>query len=191
VVTDTPILQERETLRSALDKGGAVQPGSLFLSWHVLYTKSRQEKALANDLTEMGVSHYLPLTNDLRYHGPRRTRVSVPLFPGYMFLQGTIEQLFSSLRTRRVVRVIEVSDQAQLDWELCNIRLALENHATLSRHRLVKGCPVEVRSGPLKGLQGVVESLSKMNRIILSVRMLGRAVGIEIDGQLLDVVSPE
>jgi transcription antitermination factor NusG len=108
-----------------------------------------------------------------------------------MFIQATVEQLFASLRTRRVVRVIAVADQMQLDWELGNIRLALEHNAVLRHHRgLVKGCPVEVRSGPLKGLNGVVESLSKMNRIILCVRILGRAVSVEIDGGLLEVISP-
>ena len=85
----------------------------LELFWHVLYTKSRQEKALAEDLSEMGVEHYLPLIKDFRYHGSRRVCVSTPLFAGYMFIQSSVEQLFESLRTRRVVRVILVADQDQ------------------------------------------------------------------------------
>jgi transcription antitermination factor NusG len=47
---------------------------------------------------------------------------------------------------------------------------------------------VEVRAGPFRGLQGVIDSRSKLNRLILQIDMLGRAVSLEIDAALLEPV---
>lgn len=158
--------------------------------WHVLHVKSRQEKALSEDLCAMGVAHFLPLLCQTRYWANRKSRVEEPLFPGYLFLFGTIEQAYRADRTRRVARVIEVHDQRQIEWELQNIRLALRQDATLTTYPfLKKGVRVEVRSGPMRGLQGVIEDRTKDNRLILQVKMLGRAVSLEIDGSLLDVLD--
>jgi transcription antitermination factor NusG len=165
------------------------EPGVI---WHVLHVKSRQEKALAADLVEMGIQHYLPLVNEIRYYGKRKFAVSLPLFPGYLFLHGTQTQAYQSERTHRVARIIPASDQAQLDTELASIRLALENNGHLAPHsRIARGTHVEVRSGPFRGLRGMVENPDKMNRIILCIETLGRAVSMEIDGRLLDVISPK
>jgi transcription antitermination factor NusG len=48
---------------------------------------------------------------------------------------------------------------------------------------------VEVRSGPFQGLQGVVEGRCANGRLVLQVETLGRAVSLEIDGALLDVLE--
>jgi len=48
------------------------------------------------------------------------------------------------------------------------------------------GVRVEVRSGPLRGLQGLIEDRTRRNRLVLQVNMLGKAASLEIDGALLD-----
>src|SRR4051794_8853151 len=76
--------------------------------WIVLHTKSRQEKALAQDLTARGVNCYLPLVNSVRFHGRRRSVIEEPLFPGYLFLRGRIDDAFVADRTRRVANILKV-----------------------------------------------------------------------------------
>jgi transcription antitermination factor NusG len=155
----------------------------------VLYVKSRQEKALADELAAMRISHYLPLVNHPRFYGRRKKQVELPLFPGYLFLWSSIDEVYRADRTRRVARVIEVNDQRQIEWELHNLNVALVSGARLRPHEfLARGTRVEVRAGPFRGLQGVVEDASRPNRIVLQVEMLARAVGLEIDGALVEVV---
>lgn len=138
----------------------------------------------------MGISHFLPLVDCVRYYGQRKARVEVPLFPGYLFLRGTLEQAYEADRTHRVAQIIPVADQTQINWELRNICVALSNHATLDPYPyLRKGLRVEVRSGPFRGLQGVIEDRTKRNRLILQVEILGRAAGLEVDGDLLDLLD--
>jgi transcription antitermination factor NusG len=158
--------------------------------WFVLHTKSRQEKALARDLGAMGLACYLPLVRRARRHGGRKTVVEEPLFPGYVFLKGTTDEAYDADRTKRVANIIRVPDQRQFEWEVNNIRLALECDAALDPYpHLSRGRKVEVRAGPFRGLQGVVEGRGREARLVLQVDVLGRAVSMEIDGGLLEPVD--
>lgn len=157
--------------------------------WFVLHTRSRQEKALAAALAQMRVEHYLPLVERTTYTGRRKRRSRVPLFPGYVFVHGTIEQAYDADRTKRVARVIDPANQAQLHDELANIRLALECGAALTpTDRLSPGVRVEVIAGPFKGVVGTVEQSAGRERLILGVASLGRGASLEIDASLLQPV---
>lgn len=158
--------------------------------WFVLQTKSRQEKALAGELSAMRLAHYLPLMKHNRLHGGRKAVVEEALFPGYLFLLGSIDEAYQADRTNRVANIIRVPDQNHLEWELNNIKLALERSAMLNPYpHLVMGRRVEVRSGPFRGLQGVIEDRRKEARLILKVDVLGRAVSLEIDGGMLEPID--
>jgi len=155
--------------------------------WHVLQTKSRQEKALAETLLARGVRCFLPLVDVQRMHGNRRTRVEFPLFPGYLFLQGSLEDVYTADRTKRVAKVIPVFDQAKLAEELRSVELALESASTPFDPFpfLKRGIRVEVSSGPLRGVRGIIEDRHKRDRLILQVDILGQATSLEVDGALL------
>lgn len=158
--------------------------------WFVLHTRSRQEKVLAADLAAMRVGHFLPMMKQIRTYGRRKVTVDMPMFPGYVFLRGDLEQAYEADRTRRVANIIPVSNQWQMDWELRNIAEALSREVTLDPYPyLAKGRRVEVRSGPMRGLQGIVEERVRMDRLILQVEMLGRAMSLEIDNAILDPID--
>ena len=154
--------------------------------WFVLHTRARQEKAVAHYLAQRRIEHFLPLSEQVRYYGRRKLRVELPVFPGYVFLRGSAEQAYEADRTRRLAQIIRVRDQQRIAWELSNIRLALEREAVLEPYPYLKqGIRVEVRSGPMKGLQGVIEA-RHADRLVLQVDMLGQAVSVEVDGSLLE-----
>lgn len=157
--------------------------------WFVLYTKSRQEKALAEDLAKARIGHFLPLIRCQRVHRGRKVEVLEPLFPGYIFLEGSIAEAYAADRTRRVSRIIRVPHQEQITWELQNIRLALERQAPLSPWSYLQaGMRVEVTQGPLLGLQGFVERNGDTGRLVIQVETLGQAVSVEIDGAFLSPI---
>ena len=159
-------------------------------SWYVLHTKSRQEKAVADQLTARQVQHFLPLREHVRLYGKRKAVVAMPLFPSHVFLHGTAEQAYEVDRTKRLVRIIHVDDQRQLEWELQNLRTALESKVTLDPYPyLRKGILAEVKSGPLAGLQGIIEDRPRPDRLLLQIDMLGRALSLEIDGALLEPLA--
>lgn len=158
--------------------------------WHVLHVRSRQEKALCGDLSIRGINHYLPLVRQARFYGHRKAQVQLPLFSGYVFLLGTIEQAYSADRTGRVARIIPVFNQEQMDWELTNLQVALHRQPAVAPYPfLTTGTKVEVRSGPFRGVQGLIEGQAKESRLVLQVTTLGKAVSLEIDASLVDPVG--
>lgn len=158
--------------------------------WFVLRTKPRQEKCLADSLTAMGVGHYLPLVRQVRYYGRRRVLTETPLFPGYLFLRGSLDQAYEADRTARVVQIIRVADQKRICWELKNLYLASSANAQFQPFAFLKeGTRVEVRAGPFRGLQGIITGSAGCNRLVLQIATLGQAVSLEIDGSLLDPID--
>src|SRR6185437_13630479 len=83
-------------------------------SWFLLRTRSRHEKAVANDLSARGIMHFLPLMNCTRYYGQRKTQVELPLFPGYVFLRGIADDAYAADRAGRLAQIIEIADQSRV-----------------------------------------------------------------------------
>jgi transcription antitermination factor NusG len=161
-----------------------------YARWHVLHTKSRQEKALARDLLAFHIEHYLPLVRRTSFFGQRKVYVRAPLFPGYVFVRSTLDDAYRADRTKRVAKIIRVSNQAQLEWELANIRKALDLDAPLVPcDYLVEGMRVVVRAGPFAGIEGFVLRHGRPARIVLQIDAFGKAVSLEIDADLLDRIE--
>lgn len=155
--------------------------------WFVIHTKSRQEKALQQDLAARDVHCYLPLVRQVRFYGSRKFTVEEPLFPGYVFLRGQKDDAYAADRTKRVANILTVNDQVRIDWELRNLALALGQGLRLDPYPYLKvGYRAEVRSGPFRGLQGLIERRTGADRLVLTVDMLGRALSLEMHGALLE-----
>ncbi len=91
------------------------------LPWYVLYTKPRNEKKVAQRLSEAGYTVYCPLQKIRRQWSDRTKVVEEPLFKSYLFIQiedhrrdevftfpGTVRYLFW-LRRPAQVRQVEIN----------------------------------------------------------------------------------
>ncbi len=158
--------------------------------WHVLHTRSRQEKALAKTLEAAGVQCYLPLVDQVRFHGHRKKTVALPLFSTYVFMHGTVEATYTAISTGRVANVIDVPDQSGFARDLQQIRMALSGGATLEPTDCLRiGRRVRVTAGPFKDIEGLIEDRPRLDRLILQIDTLGRAASLEIDASLLQPVD--
>lgn len=150
--------------------------------WWVAKVKPRQEKQLAFDFIKNGIEYYLPLYEKVTLRpGTNKKRISVvPLFPGYIcFAQNTPRDIFI---TGRVVNIVEVKNQARFIKELSAILMAIEygyQIQPVDKPVTVKA-RVEVISGALKGVQGIISSIKNEASLILEVSGLG-AASIQMD----------
>ncbi len=159
-------------------------------SWWVLYTKSRQEKAVARHLWSRQVAFYLPLVKRTLVYGSRRVVSHMPLFAGYVFMHGTWEARLVSLASNRLSRILEVKDGAQLREDLARIRCLIASNAPLTpESRLVPGKRVRVRRGPLEGLEGTMLRRHGRTRIVVAVNFIQQGASVEIDDYLLELVE--
>lgn len=155
--------------------------------WWALYTKPRQEKAIARCLVQWDLAFYLPLVpKDHRIRG-KIVRSRIPLFGGYVFLFGNDADRVKSLTTNRIATVLPVDDQSQLTHDLHQIARLIASDAPLTiESRIQAGDPVRIKSGPMEGMEGVVVSRRARTRLLVSVQMLQQGVSIEIDDFLLE-----
>jgi len=155
-------------------------------AWWLAHTKPRQEKALARDLVEAGLSFYLPCV-------PHRTRVRsrvltayTPLFPGYAFVRVADVERGQVFAGNRVARLVPVADQARLWADLRQVRRLLDlGRPVTAEARLPAGSHVVVRSGPLTGLSGTVVRAATGHRFVVLVDLLHRGVSVTVDAETL------
>jgi transcription antitermination factor NusG len=150
--------------------------------WWAVYTKSRQEKALARHLIGHQVPFYLPLIPKSNIIRGRRVTAHVPLFSGYVFLYGSEEERITTLTTNRVSRILQVGDQKQLWRDLANVHALIDRNAPLAiEQRLEPGDPVRIKTGSLRGLEGLVVKRHGKTRLLVAVTYLQQGVSVEID----------
>ena len=160
--------------------------------WWVAHTKSRNEKALAQDLIRKDISYFLPMSWRVRRHRQRTIRSLLPLFSGYLFCCAEENERIELWRTNRVANIIEVKDQRKLLDELLQIEQALRTGAPLLPHKYVKaGQRCRVIAGPLTDLQGIVVKTRKAIRLVLRIDMLGQAASVEIDTDMIEVIEED
>ncbi|MFZ0033610.1 MAG: transcription termination/antitermination NusG family protein [Sedimentisphaerales bacterium] len=158
--------------------------------WWVVHTKSRNEKALANDLIQKDISYFLPMNWKVRRQRGRTIRSLLPLFSGYLFFCGKESQRIEVLRTNRVANLLAVKDQQKLLDELSQIEQALQTGAALTPHKYIKtGQYCKVIGGPLADLQGIVVKIRGTARLLLQIDMLGQATSVEIDTDMIEIID--
>lgn len=161
----------------------AEAPEATESQWFALYTLSRREKELMRRLRALGVPHYGPLIKKKSRSPSGRVRESfVPLFAGYVFLNGTSQHRLQALTTNCVSRCLEVKDGARLAHDLRQIRQLISSDAPLTAEsRLEAGQRVRVRSGSMMGLEGQVVRRRGRDWLVVAVEFLQQGASVLLE----------
>jgi transcription antitermination factor NusG len=158
--------------------------------WWALVTKSRQEKAVARHLLAREVPFYLPLIPKDNVVRGRRLRAHIPLFSNYLFLYGTPEERVTALQSNRLSQTLPVVDQSGLLHDLSNIRRLIVSGVPLTPEgRLQPGRRVRVKSGVMRGLEGLVTERRSRSRLLVAVDFIESGVSVEIDDCMLEPID--
>jgi transcription antitermination factor NusG len=150
--------------------------------WRALHTKPRQEKSLARQLHQSQMAYYLPMIARPCLVRGRRVTSYVPLFPGYCFVLGNDQERIKALATGRVVRSLEVPDQGQLWDDLRQVNTLIRSGAPITPEgHMVPGTPVEIHTGALAGLHGVIIRRANQHRLVIQVDFLQRGASVELE----------
>ncbi|MGE5645831.1 MAG: transcription termination/antitermination protein NusG [Acidobacteriota bacterium] len=160
------------------------------LDWYALVTKPNHEKAVFEYLKAASREALLPLYRARRRWSDRYKEIELPLFPGYVFARFSFRQRVPILRVPGVRTIVSTGPdpapipQAEIDALEAMVRSGLP---VKPWPFLKVGQRVEVVSGPLKGVQGILLEFKKAWHIVMSVELLQRSVAVEIDR---DSLSP-
>jgi transcriptional antiterminator RfaH len=179
-----PILpKQRDIFPADLFAADILVPTAVDARWVAFYTLSRREKDLMRKLEATAIPFYAPLIRRRLHSAGGRTRFSqVPLFPGYVFSLVDDDQRRAALATNTIARWLPIGDESSLVADLRSIRRLIETEQPLTPEaRLEAGHPVRVRSGPLRGLEGVVVKRRGEQRLLVAVRFLNQGASIELE----------
>ncbi|MBN1912432.1 MAG: antitermination protein NusG [Pirellulales bacterium] len=164
---------------------GAVDPSDR--RWWAIYTKSRQEKALARELACLKIPFYLPMVPRDHLIRGRRVRSQIPLFPGYVFLFGTDQERSRAMMTNRIAHVLLAENDSDLWRDLRQIHQLIGTDAPLTvERRLSPGQRVRVKSGAMEGIEGTVTARRGDCRLLVAVSLLQQGVSVAIDDYMLE-----
>jgi transcription antitermination factor NusG len=160
--------------------------------WYACYTRARHEKRVHAMLEERGIETYLPLIDRVSQWKDRRREVAFPLFPSYVFGR------FDALDMHRVLSLPGVATLVRSNGrpapipaeELDNVRRFVEalKAGGLEPERrpfFAEGQWVEVLTGPLQGVKGVVVESRGRRRVLVGLRAIGEGLEVDISTSLL------
>jgi transcription antitermination factor NusG len=151
------------------------------IPWFALYVKSRHEKRVAVSLDRKGVETFLPTYQ--KRHRKNQT-LELPVFPGYVFCQADNHKIFLIATTPGVFSIVSHgSVPARVpESEIEPIRRMVEAGLMLTPWPYMsRGQVVYVNSGPLRGVEAIVEDGTDKTWLIASVHLLQRSVAAKID----------
>lgn len=154
------------------------------VAWWALYTRHQHEKSVAEMLSAKGFEVYLPLYESVRQWKDRKKKLSLPLFPCYVFIRGGLDRRLQAVTTPGVHMVVSNGEHVGLiaEEEIQTIRTVVGGPCVVEPHPFIKcGERVRVTHGCLEGVEGVLVRKKNSYRLVLSLDMLAQSVAVEID----------
>jgi transcription antitermination factor NusG len=156
-------------------------------------TRSRHEKVAARELEAQGIPVFLPLTTSIRQWSDRRTKVEMPLFPGYAFVR--VDYLSGErvrvLQATGVVSFVgpKPSDSSIPDEQIESIRTILIRKVPIEDHPfLTVGQRIRVKNGSLSGVEGILLAVKGSQTLVISVEPIQRSVCIRLEDYEIETV---
>jgi transcription antitermination factor NusG len=159
------------------------------IEWFVAHTRPRCEKKLAEYCGRESIQVTLPCYNSAHKYRGKTVVFRKPLFPGYVFLRMVKNQRNLVLQSDHVANLIEVVDQQLFEQQLEDILLALEAEVEIRLAPSIgKGTRVQIKQGPLRGVEGWVEDRYGMNTVLLRLDFIGQAAAVKVDATDLEMI---
>lgn len=164
--------------------------------WFALYTMPRTEKRVKERLDARGWHTFLPLIPSVRTWSDRKKKVSIPLIPGFIFVECTEEEVFDALLVEGVLNVIRYMKRPAKvrSYEINNIRILLQEPSYMNlldesdKILIGEGDWVEVVRGPFVGVQGrCVRSQGKC-RLVVEIKALGSMIEVNVPLSFVELI---
>jgi transcription antitermination factor NusG len=156
--------------------------------WHVAHTRPRAEKKLAAFCSDRALESQLPLYRSIKRYRGKRVVFLKPLFPGYLFVRIARHQRLLLQQNDLVANLLDVPDQAEFQQQLEDILRTVESDLEITvAPEILPGVRVHIRSGPLRGMDGWVESREKIADVHIRLDFIGQAAVAKVQAEDLEL----
>lgn len=156
-----------------------------FPTWYLIYTKTKQENKVANQLSEDGTVYLLPKEKVVRQWHDRKKIIDRPLFPSYIFVfVKDIATFYYVKDLKGVCMFVKFGKEFATVPEnvINNIRLITNNGNNVGVYTgtLSFGQKITISNGPLCGLMGEIHKVDNKSVVCVRVNLLNRAIFADI-----------
>jgi len=153
--------------------------------WCIIYTKSRGEKKLVEELNRCDVNSYLPLMKQEKKWSDRIKTIEVPVFPSYVFVEVNNKNYYSALECNNAVKYVF---QGSIPAFICSKEIehlkTIEKESngrwTCTDRTFSKGELVCLTSGPLKGMSGKIVKINNKKRFTLRIEAMNKSILMDL-----------
>ena len=156
--------------------------------WIAIYTKSRHEQIVINELSKKDIESFCPMFKEKRQWSDRKKWVHFPLFRSYVFARIHLKENIFVLQTIGVNKIVKFQNKISIipDQVINDIKNIVDGGYKIQQvDYFIKGDEVSVVSGPLKGVNGIIQDLKGDSRLIMKVEAIRQAFSIEISSEQL------
>ena len=162
-------------------------------AWYVIHARHQHEAKVELALQRQGLEVFLPRITVRSRRQDRKLLLEVPLFPGYLFVQGALDDqtYYEIIKQKSVVRLLggKSGFPTPVPAEVVtSINTIVENHRPYYPWPyLERGKKVCIMEGPLAGTVGViVRTLDKKRRLVVAVELFQRSVAVELEEEVVE-----
>ena len=154
--------------------------------WYVVHSHANAESRALTNLARQDYDTWLPLYRKTRRHARRIETVLRPLFPRYLFVRVDLqaEVWRPILSTMGVSDLVSGADgplpvgDAIVDG--LKMQASEDGHFDLRPSPFQPGDRVRIRVGPLADLEGIFQLESDAERVMVLLKLMGRAVRVTV-----------
>ena len=162
-------------------------------NWYALYTRPKFEKKVADRLFEEGYDAWLPLQTVVRQWSDRKKKVEIPLFNGYVFVNTERCYLYEAVQIDGIARAVGFNGQPAVirEEQIEMIRKVLigPDAFEITETEFVKGDPVEITDGALKGNAGIWVEWRGKKKVALYVENISKAILVEVPAPYIQKIK--
>ena len=153
------------------------------MNWYAIYTKSRYEKKVAEELIRRGVEVYCPVVKRERQWSDRKKVVEEPLFKSYVFVHLEEKDRHQVFGVPGFVRYLYYLQQPAIvkNEEIAVIRDLLNDYEgqELSLQEFTAADRVKLKSGPFMDAEAVVQQLTSKFKVEVLIEALGVKIVVD------------
>lgn len=168
---------------------------SIKKGWFVLYVKYKHEKRIHGILNEKNIESFLPLVETIKQWSDRKKKVTVPLFPSYLFVnlndQKDIETILNMKESCFFLKTgSEIAIVRQYEIDIIKQFLNLEGITNINSIEVEVGKPYKVNYGPLKNLECEVYRVnSNSNKVKIRIASINQDITATIPNYYLQPIK--
>ena len=161
--------------------------------WYAIYTKSRNEKRVAELLIQQGIENYLPLMKKIRIWSDRKKTVEMPLFSSYVFVNIDEKEYYLCLNTPGLVKFVSFARKRVMvpSFQIEAIRKYVETGEEFipNEEDFTIGKRVKVIRGGMKGLEGRLAEVLGKQRVKVEIESIQQSLFLQIPLGSLEIIG--